>query len=295
MANLTTVSRVVADGVDVFYREAGSPDAPTILLLHGFPSSSHQFRNLIPLLAMSYHVLAPDFPSFGFTTIPTSRSYEYTFDNLACTTTAFLDALHVDKFAMYIFDYGAPVGLRIAMNRPESVTAIITQNGNAYVEGLGQPFWGYVEKYWASNSTKDRDALIPLTLTYNATKTQYVLGAPSPDAIEPESYTLDWALLQRPGIIDIQLDLFYDYRTNVALYPKFQEYFRNSQVPLLAVWGKYDQFFVPAGAEAYKRDLPNAEIHLIEAAHFAVEEKTEEIADLMKNFLGRNGFKKDDN
>ncbi|KAJ7792314.1 Alpha/Beta hydrolase protein [Mycena olivaceomarginata] len=258
----TEIKSVEVDsGISIFYRTASpadNPGAPTILLLHGFPTSSHQYRNLIPHLSQHYRVVAPDLPGFGFTTVPAERNYSYTFAELTTTIGAFLDALHIRSFAVYIFDYGAPVLLRLALRRPEAITAIVSQNGNAYTEGLGAA-WAPIQKYWASGSAEDRKVVLDTVFTYDTTKWQYTHGSRAPDAIAPETYTLDWALLQRPGNFDIQLDLFKDYQTNVALYPQFQEYFRKSQVPLLAVWGKNDAFFVPPGAEAFKRDLPKAE------------------------------------
>ncbi|KAJ6471894.1 putative hydrolase [Mycena sanguinolenta] len=260
--------------------------APIVLLLHGFPTSSHQYRNLIPLLSPHYRVVAPDLPGFGFTTVPKERNYTYTFAELTTTIAAFLDALEIESFAVYIFDYGAPVGLRLALQRPEAITAIVSQNGNAYAEGLGGA-WAPIQKYWASGSAEDRKGVLDGVFTSEATKWQYTHGSRAPDAIAPETYTLDWALLQRPGMFDIQLDIFKDYATNVELYPQFQEYFRKSQVPLLAVWGKNDLFFVPAGAEAFKRDLPKAEVVLLDAGHFAGETETAEVGTLMLNFLKR--------
>jgi pimeloyl-ACP methyl ester carboxylesterase len=284
----TEIKSVVVDsGISVFYRTASpadNPAAPTILLLHGFPTSSHQYRNLIPLLAQHYRVVAPDLPGFGFTTVPEERNYTYTFAALSATIGAFLDALAITSFAVYIFDYGAPVLLRLALKRPEAIKAIITQNGNAYTDGLGAA-WAPIQKYWATGSAEDRAALVDGVLTYDTTKWQYTHGTRAPDAIAPETYTLDWALLQRPGNFDIQLDLFKDYQNNVALYPQFQEYFRKSQVPLLAVWGKHDAFFIPSGAEAFKRDLPTAEVVFLDAGHFAGETETAEIARLMVVFL----------
>ncbi|KAJ7114010.1 Alpha/Beta hydrolase protein [Mycena epipterygia] len=284
----TTIKSVVVDsGISVFYRTASPPDnaaASTILLLHGFPTSSHQYRHLIPLLAHHYNVVAPDLPGFGFTRVPAERNYTYTFAALTRTIGAFLDALSIKSFAVYIFDYGAPVLLRLALERPDAITAIISQNGNAYTEGLG-PAWAPIQKYWASGSAEDRAAVAASILTFDTTKWQYTHGSRAPDAIEPETYTLDWALMGRPGNFDIQLDLFKDYATNVALYSEFQEYFRKSQVPLLAVWGKNDLFFVPPGAEAFKRDLPNAEVILLDAGHFAEETETAEISGLMLKFL----------
>ncbi|KAJ7301976.1 Alpha/Beta hydrolase protein [Mycena albidolilacea] len=284
----TEIKSVEVDsGISIFYRTASpadNPEAPTILLLHGFPTSSHQYRNLIPHLSQHYRVVAPDLPGFGFTTVPAERTYSYTFAELTNTIGAFLDALQIRSFAVYIFDYGAPVLLRLALQRPEAITAIVSQNGNAYTEGLGAA-WAPIQKYWASGSAEDRKVVLDTVFTYDTTKWQYTHGSRAPDAIAPETYTLDWALLQRPGNFDIQLDLFKDYQTNVALYPQFQEYFRKSQVPLLAVWGKNDAFFVPPGAEAFKRDLPKAEVVLLDAGHFAGETETAEIAALMLKFL----------
>ncbi|KAF8210963.1 alpha/beta hydrolase fold protein [Mycena galopus ATCC 62051] len=260
-------SVVVDSGISVFYRTASpahNPAAPTVLLLHGFPTSSHQYRNLIPLLSQHYRVVAPDLPGFGFTTVPSEREYTYDFATLSVTIGKFLDALEIKSFAVYIFDYGAPVLLRLALQRPEAITAIVSQNGNAYTEGLGAA-WAPIQRYWASGAAEDRQAILDGVFTYDTTKWQYTEGSRAPDVIAPETYTLDWALLQRPGNFDIQLDLFKDYANNVALYPQFQEYFRKSQVPLLAVWGKHDQFFIPAGAEAFKRDLPKAKVILLDA------------------------------
>ncbi|KAK7031780.1 Alpha/beta hydrolase fold protein [Favolaschia claudopus] len=284
----TEIKRVVVDsGISVFYCTA-SPEnnssAPTVLLLHGYPTSSHQYRNLIPLLSKHYRVIAPDLPGFGFTTVPAERNYTYTFASLATTIGAFLDALSIKSFAVYIFDYGAPVALRLALQRPEAITAIISQNGNAYEEGLGAG-WAPIRKYWETGSAEDRKIVNDGVVTFEATKWQYTHGTRDPEVIAPESYTLDWALLQRPGNLDVQLDLLYDYQNNVALYPQFQEYFRKSQVPLLAVWGKHDPFFIPPGAEAYKRDLPKAEVVFLDAGHFAGETETAEIAGLMLRFL----------
>jgi pimeloyl-ACP methyl ester carboxylesterase len=254
-----SVKRITVDNeISVFYRAASPlniPDAPTILLLHGYPSSSHQYRHLIPILARKYNVVAPDFPGFGFTEVPPSRNYKYTFASLATTLAEFLDALKITSFVVYIFDYGAPVLLRLALHRPGAITAIISQNGNAYEEGLG-PSWVPIRAYWASSGPEEREAVRTNVLSAETTKWKYTHGSRFPDAIEPESYTLDSALMQRPGNVDIQLDLFKDYENNVKMYPQFQEYFRTSQVPLLAVWGKHDRSFIPAGAEAFRRDLP---------------------------------------
>ncbi|KAJ7602854.1 alpha/beta hydrolase fold protein [Mycena polygramma] len=284
----TEIKSVVVDsGISVFYRTASpvdKPTAPTVLLLHGYPTSSHQYRNLIPLLAQHYRVFAPDLPGFGFTTVPAERNYKYTFAALAATIGAFLDALSITSFAVYIFDYGAPVLLRLALERPDAIKAIISQNGNAYTEGLGAA-WAPIQKYWATGAAEDRAVVKENVLSFEATKWQYTEGTREPESIAPESYTLDWALLQRPGNFDIQLDLFKDYENNVKLYPQFQEYFRKSQVPLLAVWGKNDAFFIPPGAEAYKRDLPKAKVVLLDAGHFAGETETGEVAGLMLEFL----------
>jgi len=285
--SLPTIKRVDADGLKVFYREAGSVDAPVILLLHGFPSSSHQYRNLIPLLSQKYHVVAPDLPGFGFTEVPDSRKYSYTFANLATTVEAFLDVLNIKKFSVYIFDYGAPTALRIALHRPDAVQAIISQNGNAYDDGLGE-FWDPVRALWKDNSTKNREIVRSAVLTLEATLWQYEFGSKSDFA--PEAPYLDWALLSRPGNQDIQLDLFYDYQTNVTLYPQFQEYFKTSKVPILAAWGKNDQIFVYPGAEAFKKDLPDTELHLLDAGHFAIETNGSEIASLILAFLEKNNI-----
>ncbi|KAL6872456.1 Alpha/Beta hydrolase protein [Trichoderma longibrachiatum] len=272
-------------GVDVFYREQSPSDpSKTILLLHGFPSSSHQYRNIIPLLATKFRVIAPDFPGFGFTEAP--EGFKYTFESLTDVLAEFIDSLSISKFAIYIFDYGAPVGLRLALRRPEVLEAIITQNGNAYVEGFGD-VWGPIKDLWASNNTsEDRSKVADAMLTFDITKFQYENGTRDLQSIAPESYTLDYTLLQRPGRKDAQLDLFMDYQNNVALYEKFHEYFRSSQVPLLAIWGKNDVFFIPAGANAFKRDLPNATVKLIDAGHFAAESHGPSIAEEVAQFLG---------
>ncbi|EED24359.1 alpha/beta hydrolase, putative [Talaromyces stipitatus ATCC 10500] len=268
----------------IFYREAGDKSAPVILLLHGFPSSSHQFGNLIPILATKYRVSAPDLPGFGFTEVKTKIS-NIPFDNLATTILEFLDTLSIEKF-VYIFDYGAPTGLRLALARPQGVQAIITQNGNAYEDGLGE-FWDQIRELWnTNNDPKVRSKLASGLLSLEATKWQYEEGTQKSRVVAPESYILDYALMQRPGNSDIQIDLFWDYRTNLPLYPQFHEYFQKSQVPLLAAWGKNDQIFIAPGAEAFKRDLPNAEVHFLDAGHFAVETETVEIGSLILKFFG---------
>ena len=278
----TFLRRVPADGVSVFYREAGPADGPVVLLLHGFPTSSFQFRELILRLADKYRVIAPDLPGFGFTEVPAERKYTYTFDALATTVEAFTDALDLKRYALYIFDFGAPTGLRLALSRPERVSAIVSQNGNAYEEGLGEP-WAPLKKWWKEETPQNRD-VIQGFLGADGIRFQYFTGMPEPDRVSPESYTLDIALVERPGNIDIQLDLHFDYRNNVTIYPKFHEYFRTHQPPFLAVWGKNDPFFIPAGAEAFKRDIPKATVQYVDAGHFALETHVEEIAEAMRKF-----------
>lgn len=272
--------------VTVFYREAGDAAKPTLLLLHGFPSSSHMFRDLIPLLAEDYHVVAPDLPGFGFTTAPERGRFDYTFDNLAKVVEAFTDAIGLERYAIYVFDYGAPVGFRLALSRPERVTAIISQNGNAYEEGLSDG-WAPIRAYWQEPTQENREALRSM-LTLEGTRFQYLHGVPDAARVAPESYWLDYALLSRPGNDEIQLDLFGDYASNVALYPAFQAYFASRKPPFLAVWGKHDPFFLPPGAEAFKRDNPHAEVHLLDTGHFALETHAAEIASIIRAFLERS-------
>src|SRR3984957_17340900 len=281
---VTSIHKIEADGVNVFYREAGDPGAPVVLLLHGFPTSSFMFRELIPRLADKFRVIAPDLPGFGFTEIPEKRNYNYSFDALACTIEAFTEALGLNCYAIYVFDYGAPTGLRLAMAHPERVSAIISQNGNAYEEGLGDA-GGPIRKYWAEPTAENREVIGKNILTLEGTRWQYTHGVADPESIAPESYTLDVALLERKGNRDIQLDLFLDYASNVKLYPKFQGYFRKSKPPLLAIWGKNDPFFIPAGAESFQRDIPNAQVRFLDTGHFAIETHAEEIAAAMKSFL----------
>jgi len=273
------------NGVNVFYREAGAPDAPAVLLLHGFPTSSHMFRELIPRLAESYHIIAPDLPGFGFSDAPDRSQFRYTFENLATIIGAFTEAIGLRRFAIYVFDYGAPVGFRLALAHPDRITAIISQNGNAYEEGLGEA-WNPIQRYWREPSAANRDALRAF-LTPAATKSQYVHGISDEALVAPESYALDSALLARPGNDEIQLDLSLDYASNVALYPQFQQYFRTHQPPLLAVWGKNDPFFLPPGAEAFRRDNPDAEVHFYDTGHFALETHGTEIASVIRDFLSR--------
>jgi len=271
------------DGHQIFYREAGAKDAPTLLLLHGFPTSSHMFRNLIPPLADRYHVIAPDLPGFGFSKSPDREQFGYTFENLAAVIDRFTEQIGLDRYGIYIFDYGAPVGLRLAFAHPERITTIISQNGNAYEEGLSQG-WNPIQKYWKDPTPANRAALKDF-LTPDATKSQYLHGVADETLVAPEAYALDSALLARPGNDEIQLDLFLDYASNVALYPKFQSYFRTHRPPLLAVWGKNDPFFLPQGAEAFRRDNPEAEVHLFDTGHFALETHASEIAGVILNFL----------
>ncbi len=274
-----------ADGVSIFYREAGDPTAPVMLLLHGFPSSSHMFRNLIPLLADRYHVLAPDLPGFGFTEVPAGRQYVYKFEQLAKTVDAFIEVLGVKRYALYVFDYGAPVGLRLALAHPERVTAIVSQNGNAYEEGLSEG-WNPIQNYWKDPSAANRAALRAF-LEPQTTQWQYLHGVADTALVAPEAYALDSALLARPGNDEIQLDLFLDYASNVALYPAFQAYLRARQPPVLAAWGRNDPFFLPPGAEAFKRDNPHAEVRFYDTGHFALETHAREIAADIHQFLAR--------
>ncbi len=277
---------VAIDRVTLFFREGGDPDAPTLLLLHGFPSSSHMFRNLIPLLADRFHVVAPDLPGFGFSDAPPRSEFAYTFAHLAEVIERFTEALGVQRYAMYVFDYGAPIGFRLAMSHPERVTAIVSQNGNAYVDGLSLG-WNPIQAYWREPTPAHRAALLGF-LTPEATRQQYLVGVGDATLVAPEGPALDSALLARPGNDEIQLDLFLDYRSNVALYPAFQGYLRSHRPPLLAVWGKNDPFFLPAGAEAFRRDQPAAEIRLYDTGHFALETHASEIAAAIREFLDRS-------
>ncbi|WP_172282710.1 alpha/beta fold hydrolase [Chryseobacterium sp. LAM-KRS1] len=271
------------DGLNIFYRESGPEDAPVLLLLHGFPTSSHMFRNLIPKLNDQYHIIAPDLPGFGFSDAPDSDHFSYTFDNLARIMQGFIDRLELKRFALYIFDYGAPTGLRLALANPEKITGIISQNGNAYEEGLSDS-WSSIRKYWEDPTPENRKLLSDFT-SEKMTKFQYQEGVKDLSLIAPESYALDQHFLDRPGMNDIQIDLMLDYRTNVALYPEFQAYFRKYQPRFLAAWGKYDPFFLPPGADAYKKDIPDAIVKFYETGHFALETHTEEISNDIREFL----------
>lgn len=271
------------DGLKVFYREAGASDAPKLLLLHGFPSSSHMFRDLMPLLADRFHIVAPDLPGFGQTDMPSRDKFNYTFDNIARVIDRFTEVVGFDRFAIYVFDYGAPTGFRLAVRRPERIRAIISQNGNAYEEGLSEG-WHTIRAYWRDPSQENRTALRTL-LTPETTRWQYTHGVPDLAAVSPDGYTLDNFYLARAGAEDIQLDIFGDYKSNVALYPAFQAYFRTHKPPVLAVWGKNDPFFLPAGAEAFKRDIPDADIRFFDTGHFALETHAGEIASAIRAFL----------
>jgi pimeloyl-ACP methyl ester carboxylesterase len=282
---MTSYRHAPVNGHKIFYREAGPSSAPAILLLHGFPTSSHMFRNLIPALADRYHVVAPDLLGFGFSDAPDRTRFSYSFARLADTISAFTESIGLPRYALYVFDYGAPVGLRLALTHPERVTAIISQNGNAYEEGLSQG-WSPIQRYWKEPTAENRAALREF-LQPEATRAQYLYGVQDAARIAPEAYELDSALLARPGNDEIQLDLFLDYASNVALYPRFQEYFRTQRPPLLAVWGKNDPFFVPPGAEAFKRDNPDAEVRFFDTGHFALETHAQEIAGVIRDFLGR--------
>ncbi|MBI3776901.1 MAG: alpha/beta hydrolase [Gammaproteobacteria bacterium] len=276
---------VQVDGQKVFYREAGDPGNPTILLLHGFPTSSQMFRYLIPRLADRYHVVAPDYPGFGESSAPDRATFRYTFENLSLIIEHFTQIIGLSNYALYLMDYGAPIGFRVAVRHPERVTALIVQNGNAYVEGLRE-FWGPLRQYWQDNSPVSRDALRGL-LTIDATRFQYTFGVRDVSLVSPDTWTVDQYRLDRPGNNEIQLDLFYDYRTNVDLYPAWQAYLRTYQPPTLVVWGKNDPIFPAEGAEPFKRDLTNLEFHLLDTGHFALETHGAEIAGLMRSFLKR--------
>jgi pimeloyl-ACP methyl ester carboxylesterase len=278
--------RAEVDGFKVFYREAGRVGAPTLLLLHGFPTAGHMFRALIPQLAGQFRLIAPDLPGFGQSDMPGRDKFRYTFDNIAHIIERFTEVLGLDRFALYAFDYGAPTAFRLAANHPERITAIISQNGNAYEEGLSEG-WNPIRAYWMEASDANRKALRAF-LTPETTIWQYTHGVPDTTLVSPDGYSLDNYYLTRPGAHEIQLDLFGDYKSNVALYPSFQSYFRKYRPPLLAAWGKNDPFFLPAGAEAFKRDIPNAEVHFFDTGHFALETHCDEIATFIRAFLSRS-------
>jgi len=282
---MTTINyrSVEVDGLKIFYREAGPADAPTLLLLHGFPSAGHMFRDLIPLLADRFHLVAPDLPGFGQSDMRSRNDFKYTFANLAETIAHFTDVIGLKRFAIYIFDYGAPVGLRIALKHPDRLTAIVSQNGNAYEEGLSDG-WSPIRAYWEDPSQTNRDALRAF-LAPETTVWQYTHGVPDATAVSPDGYSLDNFYLARPDADEVQLDLFGDYKSNVALYPAFQKYFRTHRPRLLAVWGKNDPFFLPAGAETFKRDIPEAVVRFFDAGHFALETHASEIAGAIRDFL----------
>jgi pimeloyl-ACP methyl ester carboxylesterase len=289
MTSTKVTHRTVKVGdLDVFYREAGPKGAPAILLLHGFPTSSQMFRNLIPLLADRYRVVAPDYPGYGHSSVPSRESFAYTFDNLAKVIDAFTQQVGLTRHALYVQDYGAPVGYRLATAHPERVTAIVVQNGNAYDEGLDNPFWEPLKAYWREPQSRQRRDALRNFLTYDATRWQYVHGEPNPELVSPDGPAHDQFLLDRPGNGEIQLDLFLSYGSNPPLYPRWQAYFREHQPPVLIAWGKNDQIFPAAGAEPYKRDLKTLEYHLLDAGHFALETHADEIASLMQSFLGRH-------
>jgi pimeloyl-ACP methyl ester carboxylesterase len=285
MKTITVSFKTVLVGdIKIFYREAGDPQKPAVLLLHGFPTSSHMFRNLIPQLAGDFHVIAPDLPGFGFSDAPDHQSFPYTFDHLALVMGDFVELLGLQKFAVYVFDYGAPTGFRIALRYPDRISALISQNGNAYVEGLSKD-WAPVQAYWENPTQENRDVLRSLS-TLETTRWQYHHGVTDPEErVAPEAILLDQVLLDRPQSAEIQLDLIGDYKSNVALYPKFQEFFRTYRPPTLAVWGKNDPFFLPAGAEAYRRDNPDAKVVLYDTGHFALETHAAEIGQEIHAFL----------
>jgi pimeloyl-ACP methyl ester carboxylesterase len=280
---------VNVNGVEIFYREAGTRDKPTILLLHGYPTSSHMFRNLITDLSVRYHVIAPDYPGYGRSEQPSIEDFEYTFDNMAILVEGFLEELHVNKYSIYLMDYGAPIGFRIAAKYPERVESLIIQNGNAYDEGL-RDFWVPIKKYWNDYTVENGQALEGFH-SPGGLKWQYTHGVQDSTKISPDNWNLDLQHLTKPENDKIQLAMFYSYRTNVPLYPEWQQYFRDHQPPTLIVWGKNDYIFPAEGAHPYKKDLKNLEFHLLDTGHFALEEKGEEIADYILNFLDKNNIK----
>lgn len=283
-ASSVTYHRADVGGVGVFYREAGPKNAPTVVLLHGFPSSSRMYAGIIPLLAVRYHVIAPDYPGFGESDAPPPSQYTYTFDHLAETMSTLLEQLKVNRYVLFVQDYGAPIGFRMMVNHPEKLRGLVTQNGNMYREGLGKK-WASIEQYWADRSAHPEvfDAFVSL----ESTKVRHIAGSPNPERYDPEQWLIEYAALSRPGQREIQSDLLYDYRTNVASYPTWQQWLRDHQPPTLVVWGAYDPSFISAGAEAYRRDVPHADIHLFAAGHFALEEKLDEITSVTLDFLDK--------
>jgi pimeloyl-ACP methyl ester carboxylesterase len=280
--------RIKVRDLDIFFREAGPTDAPTLLLLHGFPTSSQMFRNLLPLLADRFHVVAPDYPGYGHSSMPGRDVFSYTFDNMSTVIDELTEAVGVRRYALYVQDYGAPIGYRLASKHPDRVTAIVVQNGNAYEEGLANPFWEPLKAYWQDPTSQAKRNALRAFLTYGATKSQYYDGVTDPELVSPDGPAHDQFLLDRPGNDEIQLDMFLSYGSNPPLYPAWQQYFRTAQPPMLIAWGKNDQIFPPAGAEPYKRDLRALEYHLLDAGHFALETHVHEIAELMRDFLGRH-------
>jgi pimeloyl-ACP methyl ester carboxylesterase len=276
--------KVDVDGLNIFFRQAGPQDAPALLLLHGFPSAGHMFRDLIPQLADRFYVVAPDLPGFGQSDMPERTSYSYSFDNIATAIDRFTEVIGLRRFAIYVFDYGAPTGFRLAVRHPERISGIISQNGNAYVEGLSDG-WSPIRAYWQDPSDATRNALRAFVAP-ETTVWQYTHGVADTSAISPDGYSLDNFYLARPGAHEVQLDLLGDYKSNVALYPEFQSYFRGHKPPFLAVWGKNDPFFLPPGAEAFKRDMPDAEVRFLDTGHFALETHCDEIAAMIRQFLG---------
>lgn len=284
---MTTHHRIAVDGTELFYREAGPKGAPVVVLLHGLPSSSHMFRELMPLLADRYRVIAPDYPGFGASATPSPAEYDYSFDRLAQSVDRLLQALKVERYSLYLFDYGAPVGFRLAVEHPERIQTLIVQNGNAYDEGMGA-LWDPLRAYWKEPTPQRSSLLADKLLSLASTKWHYLEGVREPSAIAPENWLLDQALLDRPGVQEIQLRLLYDYGSNPGKYPQWQAYFRERQPPMLVLWGKNDPIFLSAGAHAYQRDLPKAEVHLFDTGHFALEEDAQPIALRIRSFLGRH-------
>jgi len=283
---MTSHRTAIVDGVEIFYREAGERNAPVVVLLHGFPSSSHMYRGLIPALADRYHVVAPDLPGFGLSAMPSPQAFEYGFARFSNIIAAFLEQLGIGRYALYVMDYGAPTGFRLALAHPDRVTALIVQNGNAYEDGMGD-FWASTRAYWADNGPANRDAMRPF-LTLEGTRFQYLTGAANTARIDPAAWVIDQFFLDRPGATEIQLDIIYDYRTNVALYPEFHRYFREHRPPTLILWGENDPIFLPGGARAFLRDLPDAQLHFFDTGHFALEEKADEMVPILRDFLAQS-------